>query len=96
MRKVKIRYPVIHYETKEVELLPYLKRIGVEAYYSRETKCVEIRVPTKWDGATNYIAEIPLDAIKETKEEIWEIVGSAKLGEFLEKYENDIKWEGKL
>lgn len=94
MRKVKIRYPKIEYEEVEVELMPYLKKIDAEAYYSQETKAVEIRIPTKWEGLSNFVAEIPLDKITEEKEEIWEEIYGSGLYAFLEKYQDDVIWKG--
>lgn len=90
MRTMKIKYPVLTYEEREIELIPYLKKVSAEAYWSRETESVEIRIPTKWEGCSNCCGYIPLEVIEEDTEEIWEQIYGAGLYPFLEKYENEI------
>jgi hypothetical protein len=95
MRLVRIRKPIVNYVTEQVDLIPHLKRINVSCYYSRETKSIEIRVPTQWEGCTNYIGNIPLyDVDHLTKEEIWDVIYGPEMFNFLEEYEDCILWDG--
>lgn len=89
-RKVKVTKRVVTYVQEEVCLLKHLIRNACEVYVSAETHSIEIRMPTRTDHYTHFVADIPIGVID--VEWVKAAVRDERHNQIFERYIDHVRW----
>ena len=62
-RTIKVTTRVVTYVEEDVNLLDHLNQHACEVYLSAETQSVEIRMPTRYQHYSHFVADIPINVV---------------------------------
>jgi hypothetical protein len=82
----------VEYYTEQVNLLDFLKTNVCEVYASSENECVEIRMPTRVDSYSHFVAEIPFSTIDSILD-IHSMIRNERHNDIFEQYIDHIIWK---
>ncbi len=91
-RSVTIQRRKVEVCADHVNLFEFLKLHACEVYTSWETRCIEIRMPTRIDNYSHYVAHIPMDVV-DMPRVVHQIVNN-RHNEIFEEYIDHVVWHG--
>ena len=89
-RKIKVSKKVVTYIEEEICLLEHLIKNACEVYVSAETQAVEIRMPTRIDHYTHFVADIPIGIID--VDWVKTAIKDERHNQIFERYIDHIQW----